>query len=272
MLVGSLVVALGGVFIIIAFLIFVSGIVFSIAMTPTIIDTFMKIDNGRGAGLKLWPEYTAGFKFFWVILGLGILQSLISIGSFVLLIIPGIIVSVFVGFYIFARIIDGKNGFSAFTESYSLVQGRWWKVFGRLFVAGLAYFVAAMVLLLIDFIIGLIFGSKSAITTILIAILPFAFTSVAVPLMLAYLFKMYGSLKATRLAPVATGTFKKWLIAFLVVGIIAVILVPMTGTFAIISGFQKGMIRNDNGFFASTTSQTNFNQIIQNMSASSSNY
>ncbi len=124
-------------------------------------------------------------------------------------------------------IIDGEKGFSAFTESYCLVKGRWWGVFGRLVFAGVLYLIAFMVLAITDFIVSLIFGSKSATTSILAIVIQIAFTVTVVPLLMAYTFKLYQSLKATRVSSVATGAFKKWLIAFSVIGIIAIVSIPI---------------------------------------------
>ena len=238
LLVGQFIGMAGGLALFLGFLISIAGIVFAIAMAPALIDALTKIDNGSGASLKYWSQYKTGFKFFWIVLGLGILQGLIILGSAVLFIIPAIVVGGFVGMYLFARILDGHKGFSAMTESYSLVKGRWWKVFGRILCFVLVYVIAAIVVGLVDLLFVAIFGNRSVISVVLALLLQVILTGIVGPMALIYIYKMYVSLKSTRVPAVHTGTFKKWLIAFLVIGIIAVILIPITGIFAVISGFQ----------------------------------
>ena len=151
LLAGQFIGMAGGLALFLGFLVSIAGIVFAIAMAPALIDALTKIDNGSGASLRYWSQYKAGFKFFWIVLGLGILQGLIILGSAVLFIIPAIVVGGFVGMYLFARILDGHKGFSAMTESYSLVKGRWWKVFGRILCFVLVYVIAAIIVGLVDF-------------------------------------------------------------------------------------------------------------------------
>lgn len=54
-----------------------------------------------------------------------------------ILIIPGIIFSVYWAFAIYAAIIGGKSGFDAMNYSKSLVKGRWWKTLGYFLVLGI---------------------------------------------------------------------------------------------------------------------------------------
>ena len=59
-----------------------------------------------------------------------ILQSLAAMLGFVLLIVPGIIISVYFLFCIQAVALRGERGKSALGYSYSLVGWQWWRVFG----------------------------------------------------------------------------------------------------------------------------------------------
>ncbi|HRH23553.1 MAG TPA: hypothetical protein PK295_02905 [Candidatus Magasanikbacteria bacterium] len=67
--------------------------------------------------------------------GLTILVGLIVLGGFILLIIPGIIFSVWFVFTLQARVLDQKKGTNALSASKSLVAGNWWGVFGRIVLA-----------------------------------------------------------------------------------------------------------------------------------------
>ncbi len=87
--------------------------------TPEKIGTYLK----RTRGLIL-PAF-----------GLTILVGLIVTGGFILLIIPGIIFSIWFVFTLQARVLDQKKGTSALSQSKSLVAGNWWGVFGRIVLA-----------------------------------------------------------------------------------------------------------------------------------------
>ncbi|KKR04550.1 MAG: hypothetical protein UT30_C0006G0044 [Candidatus Uhrbacteria bacterium GW2011_GWF2_39_13] len=88
-----------------------------------------------------------------------ILQFLIVVGGMLLLIIPGILFWIRYAFAQQAVIIDKKNPKEALALSKSLVEGRFWKVLGRLvlgpLVIGLTY---AVVLGTIVFILGSLLG------------------------------------------------------------------------------------------------------------------
>lgn len=64
-----------------------------------------------------------------------LLETLVVAGGLVLLVIPGLVFSVWYGFAQLAAIFDGKRGFEALTFSKRLVAGRFWSVVWRL-VAG----------------------------------------------------------------------------------------------------------------------------------------
>ncbi len=65
--------------------------------------------------------------------------SLIILGLSLLLIIPGIIYSVYYVFAPFAVVLRGKSGKKALDYSKKLVQGQWWRVFGMLFGLGIIF-------------------------------------------------------------------------------------------------------------------------------------
>jgi len=67
------------------------------------------------------------FPYFWII----ILAILASLGGFILLIIPGIIVGVSLIFVPFILMSEDLRGMDVLLKSRHLVKGRWWPVFGR---------------------------------------------------------------------------------------------------------------------------------------------
>lgn len=63
-----------------------------------------------------------------------VLAGLVILGGFILLIIPGIIFSVWFTFVIYAVLLDGQKSTAALRYSKKLVQGRWWGVLWRILV------------------------------------------------------------------------------------------------------------------------------------------
>lgn len=74
-----------------------------------------------------WPKI---LSFFWI----SILVGLAVLGGFILLIIPGIIFSVWFAFAAYAFIFEDIRGIDALRRSKQLVNKRWWPVFGRVLV------------------------------------------------------------------------------------------------------------------------------------------
>ena len=84
------------------------------------------------------------------------------LGLFILLIVPGIIFSIYWAFANYAVILHNKSGKNALDHSKSIVKGRWWRVFGILIViailSGLASIALTNILSLIpkNFILNII--------------------------------------------------------------------------------------------------------------------
>jgi len=213
-------------------LIGVAAAIFSIAMAPALINAIHRLSTEPGALITLKGQYRIGFGLFWPVILLGIINGLVVFGSFFFLVIPAIIVGVYCCFYAFALVIDGKRGFSALTESYSLVKGRWWPVLGRLLFFIVAYIFVWLILAGLAFVLGKAFGVHAPVAGTAISTGSFVIgmvvnligTSILIPLGLVYMYGLYMSLKATREASVETGFFKKWLIAFICVGVAGVVM------------------------------------------------
>lgn len=86
------------------------------------------------------------------VIGLFIVFSItVGIGT-LLLIIPGIIFSVWFSFSYYELVLDGKGIIESFKDSKQLVSGRWWGVFGRLLAPSIVFGVLAVV---VQVIVGL---------------------------------------------------------------------------------------------------------------------
>jgi hypothetical protein len=139
-------------------------------------------------------------------------------GGTVLFIIPGIIVALYVRMAIYTFILENKRGFEAVQTSYVLVKGRLWQYFVRLFAVGL---IMAIVSIVIGMVIGSIISGKSASQNIVNLIAMSTF----VPFFFVYEYNLFVAMKNTQSATEvsAPGKFKKWLIAFMTVGVVGMV-------------------------------------------------
>src|SRR3989344_3640649 len=89
----------------------------------------IKEDNidARGALSMAWNKIGS---FFWI----SLLTGLAVIAGFILLVIPGIIFSVWFSFAIYVLISENVKGTDALSKSKQLVLGNWWPVFGRILI------------------------------------------------------------------------------------------------------------------------------------------
>lgn len=78
-----------------------------------------------------------GIKLFLSVFWVYILFSIILTGSFIILIIPSIILSIFFSLWAYVLVCEDKKGFSALLKSKDLISSYFWPVFGRFFVLGL---------------------------------------------------------------------------------------------------------------------------------------
>ncbi|PIZ94267.1 MAG: hypothetical protein COX81_04100 [Candidatus Magasanikbacteria bacterium CG_4_10_14_0_2_um_filter_37_12] len=79
-------------------------------------------------------------------IGASIVAGLAIFSGFILFIIPGIIFTLWFTFVIYAIAIDKHKAIESIKVSKDLVVGRWWEVFARLFVPGLAFGILIMVI------------------------------------------------------------------------------------------------------------------------------
>jgi len=87
------------------------------------------------------------FKFAWITL----LTTLAIWGGFILLFIPGIILSIYLYLGQFVFVAEGKTGLNAMSRSHELVKGNWQAVFGRLIGVALIFLLLFVIL---GFLIG----------------------------------------------------------------------------------------------------------------------
>jgi len=81
-------------------------------------------------------------SYFW----LSILTVVLILLWALLLIIPGIIFSIFYSFAVYALVFEGKKGMAAIKRSKELVKNYWWPVAGRLVAFALLIWLFSMIL------------------------------------------------------------------------------------------------------------------------------
>ncbi|MDO8530009.1 MAG: hypothetical protein Q7S10_01170 [bacterium] len=98
----------------------------------------LTMENIKGLFLRAWSVVGS---YAWV----AFLAGIIALLGFILLIIPGIIFSVWVCFSSFVLIFEGVRGLKAIKKSKELVKGYWWPIFGRLAALTVAAILVSMI-------------------------------------------------------------------------------------------------------------------------------
>jgi hypothetical protein len=83
---------------------------------------------------------------FWPYVWLSLLTTILVILWMFLLIIPGLIFSIFYSFAVYAFFFEGKRGMEAIRRSRTLVKGYFWPVFGRVALLGFIIWIFTMVI------------------------------------------------------------------------------------------------------------------------------
>lgn len=85
-----------------------------------------------------WMDvYKTGFAFFWAVIFVGLIQFLTVFPGFLLFVVPGILLSFYFVFSIYAVMIDEKKGIEALIHSFHVVRSNLFAVAVRLIGLGL---------------------------------------------------------------------------------------------------------------------------------------
>ena len=98
-------------------------------------------NNYAGKSYQVFKETK---KYIWPYIGLTLLTSVLVLLWALLLIIPGIIYSVFYTFAVFVFFFEDKRGMAAIRRSKELVKGYWWPVFGRICFLSLIFWLVSV--------------------------------------------------------------------------------------------------------------------------------
>ena len=125
---------------------FIFSVVLVIAAILADLALYVALVKGDAAREDVLQAYKDGARIFSSFIWVNVLTTLSAMGGFFLLIIPGLIISIYSSFSTYALISDGRRGLAAMTMSWSHVKGYWWAVFGRILFIGLIIFIFSFIL------------------------------------------------------------------------------------------------------------------------------
>lgn len=140
----------------------VVGIWVGIRITQAMLD----IDAGKKLDLSTEAQKGA-WKFFWPLIWVGLLQGIITLGGFILLVLPGIYLAVALSFTQFYLLTENKRGLAALAASRALVKGRWWATWWRVFAGNIVLGLGIALLIGIAMVaVGLVTGPTNFIASL----------------------------------------------------------------------------------------------------------
>jgi len=99
-------------------------------------------DSSRTVG----DYFRQGMGVAWQVIVVSLLTGILTLLWTLLLIVPGIIFSVYYSFSIYALVYENQTGMSALKRSHALVKNYWWAVVSRTVILALIYLAALGVL------------------------------------------------------------------------------------------------------------------------------
>lgn len=141
--------------------------------------------------VQFGESYRLALRRFWSYGWLTVLLGFVTLGGFVMFVIPGIIFWTWFAFAIYVFALEGERGMNALLRSREYVRNYWRQVFGRqiiLTLSGVAVFLA------LGFLGGVLTGGNKSGTNLVINL----FTLVVTPFISAYFYTLYQNLKSLK--------------------------------------------------------------------------
>lgn len=125
-------------------ILFIIALVFLIyiAMVAQAATLFLFEDSGRG----IRDLFKQGMSIAWPAILVSLLAGMLTLLWTLLLIVPGIIFSVYYSFSIYALVFENQRGMAALKRSHALVKNYWWAVVSRTVFLSLIYLAALAVI------------------------------------------------------------------------------------------------------------------------------
>ena len=116
-----------------------------IGIIATMAITYIVKVAGDGGSVTLAQAFKKSLSRWPAAIWTSIIAGFFLLGLTLLLVVPGIIYSVYWSFILYVVIVNEKSGLIALKYSKTLVKGRWWKIVGFSSVFALVGFVAVMI-------------------------------------------------------------------------------------------------------------------------------
>lgn len=182
-------------------------------------------ERGTGVGVidlyrKSWPKI---LSYWWIAL----LAGFAFLGSVILFIIPGIIVSTWLVFSVYIFVAEDVKGVDALARSRAYVKGYWWRVFGHTIFISLVLFV---LLFIVTNTVSL--SGVEGVSEVVGALMRVFFV---IPFTMIYMYLVYEFLRTTKtdLIYLPTKTEKAPFIIFSTLGVLALVAISLLVYFAI---------------------------------------
>lgn len=110
--------------------------------TTCYMAVYAKSPDGIVKSSDVWPKV---FGAILPVFAASILYSILVIIGSIFCLIPGIIVAVYLYFYMYAYIVEETGVVESLQRSYELVKGNWWVTLGYLIVFGIISFILSLI-------------------------------------------------------------------------------------------------------------------------------
>lgn len=182
------------------------------------------------------------FPFLWV----SALSAWATIGASFLLVIPGIMISIWLSLSLYVVFAENNRGLNALAVSWWYIEGYWWRVFFRFFVFSAAVFLVSLLFLFITMLISIgptismaLRGGTPdlAVTTYSSLFVSLFNNLIVVPLGIIYGYGIYRALRNIKTElpqPIIEPKRKTIILTFIILGIIGVLaLITLSGFFLV---------------------------------------
>lgn len=109
---------------------------------------FYVYQNLTNRGATIPDSMQAAGERFVQLVFLTFIVFVLLVAGFILLVVPGIYLSIRLSFVYYALMIENRSTFDSLSRSWQLTQGHWWKIFWA-FLALIAIFIPAFIVFVI---------------------------------------------------------------------------------------------------------------------------
>ncbi len=205
------------------------NIVVSIGVIWALAGILLVLSNNQVLTVKEAYRLSRGklLSYLWV----SILAMFIAGGGFMLFVIPGIILSVWLAFAQIISVVEGEKGLRAIVKSREYVRDYFWPILGRFLLLSVILFVVYFILMAIAGFVASLFSSfGSTVFVLVLSLLGSAINFLFVPLGVIYAYLLYGNVKQVK-GEVLIDPAKKQGLRYLLVGLAGWVLIAVVSIF-----------------------------------------